>query len=70
MKPERTRTFQIRCAELCGLWHGYMFDTGKVVSDAQFSSWIQTQRNRFSAVMKYLPSYSTTYSPDPAARAG
>jgi cytochrome c oxidase subunit 2 len=70
VKPERTRTFQIRCAELCGLWHGYMFDTGRVVSDAQFASWIQTQRNRFSAVMKYLPAYSTTYSPDPAARAG
>jgi len=70
VKPERTRTFQIRCAELCGLWHGYMFDTGKVVSDAQFTSWIQTQRNRFTDVMKYLPPYSTTYSPDPTARAG
>ena len=23
------RTFDIHCAELCGLWHGYMFDTGK-----------------------------------------
>ena len=25
------RTFDIHCAELCGLWHGYMFDTGEVV---------------------------------------
>ena len=24
-------TFNIRCAELCGVWHGYMFDTGHVV---------------------------------------
>ena len=25
-------TFHVRCAELCGLWHGYMFNNGKVVS--------------------------------------
>ena len=24
-------TFNVRCAELCGLWHGYMFNTGRVV---------------------------------------
>ena len=24
-------TFNIHCAELCGVWHGYMFDTGHVV---------------------------------------
>ena len=28
------RSFDIRCAELCGLWHGYMFDTGQVVAPA------------------------------------
>ena len=22
-------TFNVRCAELCGVWHGYMFDTGR-----------------------------------------
>ena len=27
-------TFNIHCAELCGVWHGYMFDTGEVVSRA------------------------------------
>ena len=35
VKPEKIGTFQIRCAELCGLWHGYMFDTGRIVSAAQ-----------------------------------
>ena len=24
-------TFNVHCAELCGVWHGYMFDTGHVV---------------------------------------
>jgi cytochrome c oxidase subunit II len=70
VKAKRTGTFQIRCAELCGLWHGYMFDTGRVVDAATFTSWIASQRKAFSAVQKYLPKYSTSYTPDPQARAG
>ena len=70
VKPKKLGTFQIRCAELCGLWHGYMFDTGKVVTQAQFDSWIAARRVQFSAVSKYLPPYSRTYSPDPQYRAG
>ena len=62
-------TFDIRCAEVCGLWHGYMFDTGNVVDGNQFASWIKRQRTYFSPVAKYLPAYSTGYLPDPR-RAG
>ena len=29
--------FNVRCAELCGVWHGYMFATGRVVPKAQFA---------------------------------
>ena len=70
VRTKNPSTFQIRCAELCGLWHGYMFDTGYVVGAAQFDSWIATQRQRFTPVEKYLPPYSLTYKPDPGARAG
>jgi cytochrome c oxidase subunit 2 len=70
VKAKKTGDFQIRCAELCGLWHGYMFDTGRVVDDAAFTTWITGQRQAFSAVQKYLPPYSVTYKPDPQARAG
>jgi cytochrome c oxidase subunit 2 len=70
VKANKTGSFQIRCAELCGLWHGYMFDTGRVVDSAQFTAWIQAQRQRFTPVEKYLPPYSLTYNPDPQARAG
>jgi cytochrome c oxidase subunit 2 len=70
VKPAQLGTFQIRCAELCGLWHGYMFDTGRVVSPADFRTWIDLQRRRFTPVAKYLPKYSPTYSPDPTFRAG
>jgi cytochrome c oxidase subunit II len=66
----KTRTFQIRCAELCGLWHGYMYDTGRVVDEAQFTSFVDQQRKLFAGSQKYLPPYSTTYAPDPQFRAG
>lgn len=67
---KKTRSFQIRCAELCGLWHGYMYDTGQVVSETQFTSWINGQKKLYAASMKYLPPYATTYAPDPQFRAG
>jgi cytochrome c oxidase subunit 2 len=63
-------TFDVHCAELCGLWHGYMFDTGQVVDQARFASWIKRQQAVFSPVMRYLPKYSTFYLPDPQRRAG
>jgi len=69
-KARKTGTFDIRCAELCGLWHGYMFDTGRVVTGGQFASWIAQQQTRFREVTKELPPYSTTYNPDPTDRAG
>jgi cytochrome c oxidase subunit 2 len=70
VKVKKTRTFQIRCAELCGLWHGYMYDTGRVVSDSDFATWIGQQVKLYEPVKQYLPPYSTTYAPDPQFRAG
>ena len=29
----------VRCSELCGLWHGAMYDYGKVVTATAFQSW-------------------------------
>ena len=63
-------TFDVRCAELCGLWHGYMFDKGSVVDPSEFATWIATQRTEFAPATKYLPTYSTHYLPDPQRRAG
>jgi cytochrome c oxidase subunit II len=70
VKTNGPRTFEIRCAELCGLWHGYMFDTGQVVPPAQFTAWIKQQQSYFEPVAKYLPPYSNAYLPDPQLRAG
>jgi cytochrome c oxidase subunit II len=69
----RTRgalAFRIQCSELCGLWHGYMFDTGHVVSGTAFTSWIKQQQTVFQPIARYMPPYSTTYTPDPQRRAG
>jgi cytochrome c oxidase subunit 2 len=63
-------TFNIHCAELCGVFHGYMFDTGEVVNAPQFATWIQQQQQRFAPVRKLLPPYSKQYFPDPQRRAG
>jgi cytochrome c oxidase subunit II len=62
--------FNIRCAELCGVWHAYMFDTGHVVPKAQFAVWIKAQQTRFAPATKYLPPYSRTYNPQPLRRGG
>jgi cytochrome c oxidase subunit II len=64
------RTFDIHCAELCGLWHGYMFDTGQVVAKPQFDAWLKKQQQAFAPVQKFLPAYATGYLPDPQERAG
>jgi cytochrome c oxidase subunit 2 len=63
-------TFNIHCAELCGVWHGYMFDTGEVVSAPKFAAWIQRQRQRFAPQSKALAPYSKQYFPEPQRRAG
>ena len=61
-------TFQVHCAELCGVWHGYMFDTGKVVSKSAFATWIQGAQKQYGPAAKYLPPFSKTYFPSPVGR--
>jgi cytochrome c oxidase subunit II len=46
--PTQTGTFTGRCTELCGVYHSRMLFTVKIVSQAQFRSWVtalQTQQN-------------------------
>lgn len=62
--------FNVRCAELCGVWHGYMFNPGRVVTQAQFAAWISQQQQRFAPITKSLPPYNPTYNPAPTRRGG
>jgi cytochrome c oxidase subunit 2 len=70
VKPTAVRSFSIRCAELCGLFHGHMFDTGQVVSGPAFLAWIHAQQAQFGPATGALPPYSTHYNPAPHRRAG
>jgi cytochrome c oxidase subunit 2 len=70
VKPTEVGTFEVRCAELCGIWHGEMFDHGHVVTQSAFSTWIRAARISYAPATKLLPPYSRTYQPEPARRGG
>jgi len=39
-EPQREGTFEIFCAEYCGLEHSYMYSYVKIVEDSTFQSWV------------------------------
>lgn len=43
--PDRLGTFDIRCSELCGLYHAFMTTQIRVVTPGQYRSWLQTQES-------------------------
>jgi cytochrome c oxidase subunit 2 len=67
---KHTGSFVVRCSELCGLWHGAMFDYGKVVSAAAFQAWAQQTQTQLASVTKILPPYAMTYDPTDVAALG
>jgi cytochrome c oxidase subunit 2 len=56
--------FTVRCSELCGLWHGAMYNFGRVLTKAQFFAWAQSTERQNAANTKLLPPFSYTYVPD------
>ena len=62
-KIDHTGTFVVRCAELCGLWHGAMFDYGVAMSPAHFQAWAKVTQAKLADVTAALPPYSLTYDP-------
>jgi cytochrome c oxidase subunit II len=62
--PEQTGQFIVRCAELCGLWHGSMFTTGYVVTKAQFVAWAHVSRRLLARNTRLLPPFAYSYTPD------
>jgi cytochrome c oxidase subunit 2 len=68
VKPTKLESFTVRCAELCGIWHGYMSNAGKVVTPAAFETWIHHEQTRLAPATKVLPKYSSTYLPEPLRR--
>ena len=56
--------FVVRCSELCGIWHGSMYNYGKVVSQSDFMSWATKTEAANAANTKLLPPFAWTYVPD------
>jgi len=56
--------FTVRCSELCGIWHGAMFNTGRVESPAAFMTWATETQKRLAGATKLLPPFAWTYTPD------
>ncbi|HEY2508220.1 MAG TPA: cytochrome c oxidase subunit II [Streptosporangiaceae bacterium] len=62
-KALQTGTVTVRCDELCGLWHGAMYNFGKVESVSAFRAWAQKTEVQLASVTKMLPPYATSYEP-------
>jgi cytochrome c oxidase subunit II len=67
---KHTGSFVVRCAELCGLWHGAMFDYGKVVTASAFQTWAHQTQAQLASLTKTLPPYAMTYDPTDIANLG
>jgi len=62
--PKQVGTFTVRCSELCGLWHGAMYNTGTVVTKDQFAAWAKQTEVSLAANTKLLPPFAWSYVPD------
>jgi cytochrome c oxidase subunit 2 len=63
--PKAMGGFTVRCSELCGIWHGAMFNYGQVVSPTAFQSWASgvQAKEQADGVLAELPAYTLTYDP-------
>ena len=68
--PQHVGQFTVRCDELCGIWHGAMYNYGKVESASDFVSWAHSTETQLAAVTKLLPPYALTYDPTVVANMG
>jgi cytochrome c oxidase subunit 2 len=64
-KPQQLGSFTVRCSELCGIWHGAMFNYGHVVTPAAFQVWARGLQAREARIglLRDLPPYALTYDP-------
>jgi cytochrome c oxidase subunit 2 len=63
--PEHTGSVTVRCNELCGIWHGAMFNYGRVTTQAAFGAWASGLRSREQSdgLLTALPPYALSYDP-------
>lgn len=70
-KTQQTGRFVVRCDELCGVWHGAMYNYGQVVTPSQFMSWATSNETKLAAMTKTLPPVNYAgYTPSANGAAG
>lgn len=47
--PNKTGNFEVRCVELCGLYHSYMWSQVRVLSSSDFAAWVTANGGNPSA---------------------
>jgi len=67
-KTEQLGSFEVRCSELCGIWHGAMFNSGKVVSQSAFMNWATSTETKNAQNTKDLPRSRGPTCPTPTVR--
>ncbi len=55
-RAEKTGVYYGQCSELCGQKHAFMPITVRVVSDAEFASWLETAKKKFASLPADMPS--------------
>jgi cytochrome c oxidase subunit 2 len=71
VRANRVGRFRVQCAELCGLYHGQMYQvTAGVATKADFDTWIAEEEQKYADVARFLPPYAHVYYPDPQLLAG
>jgi len=70
--PKQLGGFTVRCSELCGIWHGAMFNSGRVVNTAAFQVWATANEalQRRNGLLAALPPYALSYDPTVIAQLG
>jgi cytochrome c oxidase subunit II len=70
--PKHVGGFTVRCSELCGIWHGAMFNSGRVVNTAAFQVWATANEalQRRNGLLAALPPYALSYDPTVVAQLG
>ncbi len=63
-------TFMVRCSELCGIWHGSMYDSGHVLTPSAFENWASTTEQQLASNTANLPPMAWTYVPDANGASG
>ncbi|MDQ1550880.1 MAG: cytochrome c oxidase subunit [Actinomycetota bacterium] len=71
VRADKPGPFRVQCSELCGLYHGQMYQvTSAVLTEAGFEQWIARQQQTYGGIVSHLPPYAHVYSPAPDNLAG